>query len=536
MTVSGSASGSERLPDLATLSLRQQVAQLVVVRASGHLFDSQIRYPQWEPPTDALRAWIADEGVGGAILLGGSAAELAQRTRQLQSWTPIPLLLAADIEEGVGQRFPGATWFPPPLALAAIARRDRDRACALAEQMGAITAREALALGLNWLFSPVTDVNNNPDNPVINVRAFGETPEIVGDLVSAYLRGTQQVPVLSCAKHFPGHGDTSVDSHFDLPAVGVDADRLARVELPPFQRAIRAGTDSVMTAHLVVSAWDRERPATISPTVLGHLRDRLDFSGLIVTDALIMGAIARVAPASELPVLALEAGADIVLMPADPIAAINAICAAVESGRLHRERIRASLARIWTAKAKIASPPPLDYLAELTRPESGAIAHDIETAALRASDTEPVTLPSGTRNLVIVDDLLPRDFLDRHVPAIARPQQLGCTLHLTTPERLRELPADMPTLVQLFVRGNPFRGSASLDDNARHHLTRLLAGNVRAIALYGSPYLLDWLQSVAPPATPWVFAYGQMPSAQAIALDRLVKMSGFVDKVDATFL
>ena len=207
------------LPDLDTLSLAEQVAQMVVVRASGYLFDHQIQYPTWEPPAATLQHWLQDLGVGGVILLGGSAGELALRSQQLQSWAKVPLLIAADIEEGVGQRFSGATWFPPPMALSAIARKNASTAQHYAEEMGAITAAEALAIGINWVLAPVVDVNNNPDNPVINVRAFGETPEEVSQLATAFIRGAQRYPVLTTAKHFPGHGDTAVDSHLELPVL-----------------------------------------------------------------------------------------------------------------------------------------------------------------------------------------------------------------------------------------------------------------------------------------------------------------------------
>ncbi|MBD3563358.1 beta-glucosidase, partial [Planktothrix sp. FACHB-1355] len=246
---------------------------MVVVRASGYLFDHQIKYPQWEPPAAKLQHFISNLGVGGVILLGGSAAELALRSQQLQSWAKIPLLVAADIEEGVGQRFSAATWFPPLMAIGAIAEKDPNLAQHYAEEMGAITAQEALAIGINWVLAPIVDVNNNPDNPVINIRAFGETPAVVSQLASAYIKGTQRYPVLSTAKHFPGHGDTAVDSHLELPVIPHSPARLAEVELPPFAAAIAAGVDTVMSAHLLIPSWDNKLPATLSPSILtGQLR------------------------------------------------------------------------------------------------------------------------------------------------------------------------------------------------------------------------------------------------------------------------
>ncbi|PSB36877.1 beta-glucosidase, partial [filamentous cyanobacterium Phorm 6] len=336
------------------LSLPELVAQMFVVRASGYLFDHQIRYLEWEPTADKLRYYLEKLGVGGVILVGGSAAELAVRSHQLQSWAKFPLLLAADIEEGVGQRFAGATWFGPPMAIAEIATHDAGKADRYAEQMGSVTAIEARAIGLNWILAPVVDVNNNPDNPVINVRAFGETSEIVGKLASAFIRGAGQHPVLTTAKHFPGHGDTAVDSHLELPVLPHSPARLAAVELPPFVEAIAAGVDAVMSAHLLIPAWDAEFPATLSRKILiGKLREELGFDGLIVTDALVMGAIANKYGANEAAVLAAEAGADVLLMPLDPEGAILAVCEAVTQGRILLSQIKESVNRIWKAKIKV---------------------------------------------------------------------------------------------------------------------------------------------------------------------------------------
>ncbi|NJN88572.1 MAG: beta-glucosidase, partial [Leptolyngbyaceae cyanobacterium SL_7_1] len=256
------------LPDRESLTLAEQVAQMIVVRASGYLFDHQIQYPQWEPTAEKLQHWIQDVGVGGVILLGGSAVDVGLRSQHLQSWATIPLLIAADIEEGVGQRFEGATWFPPPMALGEIAQTDLEQAIALAKQMGQVTAVEAVAIGINWILAPVVDVNNNPQNPVINVRSFSNLPAQVSQLATAFIQGAQSHPVLTTAKHFPGHGDTAIDSHLELPVLPHSLERLQVIELPPFQAAIAAGVDAVMTAHLQIPALDAHHPATLSAEIL----------------------------------------------------------------------------------------------------------------------------------------------------------------------------------------------------------------------------------------------------------------------------
>ena len=534
---------------------------MVVVRASGYLFDHQIQYPVWEPPAETLRHWVQNLGVGGVLLLGGSAAEIGLRSHQLQDWATIPLLLAADIEEGVGQRFAGATWFPPPMALGAIAQRDLPTAMHLAEQMGEVTAREAVAMGLNWLLAPVVDVNNNPNNPVINVRAFGETAEVVSQLTTAFIRGAQQHPVLTAAKHFPGHGDTATDSHLELPVLSHSLERLAMVELPPFQAAIAAGVDAVMTAHLHIPAMDATDPATLSHQILtGELRQHLGFDGLIVTDALVMGAIAKHYGVNEVPVRAVEAGADILLMPADPEGAIAAVCHAVETGRISVERIHASIERIWRAKQKVGvlnlagdtshqwenvtpSPVQLDHIAQA---DAIATVEAILYHSLRShlpfspSPLSPSPLPSPSPhsplsssplNLILLDDLLHSNFLARQTPAIAIPQEKGYQLQIidshTPPIPLSLDPSEQHSiLLQVFIRGNPFRGSARLTQRVQdwfHHLVR--SQQLQAMVIYGSPYSLEHFLPQLSPEIPYIFTYGQMPSAQAIALKTLFSLS-----------
>lgn len=554
------------LPDWEALSLPQKVAQMVVVRASGHLFDHQIEYPNWEPPAAVLQHWLQDLGVGGVILLGGTAAEVGLRSRQLQDWATIPLLISADIEEGVGQRFSGATRFPPPMALSAIARQDVSQGVAYAEKMGEVTAQEAIAIGLNWVLAPVVDINNNPDNPVINVRAWGETAEEVSQLTTAFIRGAQRHPVLTTAKHFPGHGDTAIDSHLDLPIIPHDKARLDAVEFKPFVEAIATQVDAIMTAHVQIPALDPLHPATLSPAILtGTLRQSLGFTGLIVTDALIMSSITSRYGDTEAPVIAVEAGADILLMPVDPESTIQAVCHAVESGRIPLERIHASLERIWLAKHKVISVPVMGdsshaweqaqpdpvQVEKLAQPEAIATATDILQASMQVHRPIPSRLSARakvqSRNLIVLDDALNCSFLARSAPAIAIPQKLGYQLQVIdsyTPKvaldpdkiifehELHPETADwQPTLLQLFIRSHPFRDSSGLTQVALDWLRFLVqTEQLQALVLYGTPYVLEQFVSHLPVEVPYVFTYGQMELAQAIALDALFELA--IDPVD----
>jgi len=525
-------------------ALRRRVAPLLVVRASGYLSDGQRRYPRWELAHGELQRLLA-EGVGGVILLGASAAELGQRSRQLASWSDQPLLLCADVEEGVGQRFEGASWLVPPLALGRIHASDPDAALVLAERYGRCSGREARAVGLNWVLGPVCDVNNNADNPVINVRAWGEDPATAGALAAAFLSGAQAEGVLCCAKHFPGHGDTSSDSHLELPLLEHSRERLDRIELPPFRQAIAAGVASVMTAHLLLPSLDAERPATLSPAVLtALLRQELGFNGLVVTDALVMEAISGRYGAAEAAVLALEAGADLVLMPADADAALDGIVAAIQSGRLSESRIEASLERRRLALARCGSPQepaaaaaPLGPLSNGPIAEDRALALELVRRSLERQGPRlsAASLAGGGLNLIRVDTQLNCPFLPATAPALVRPAEVGLRACLldgqgpsawsgepTAPLALERL-APGPVLLQLFVRGNPFRGSAGGGQEPWAAVITQLqaAGRLAGLAVYGSPYLWQQLQPLLQPSIAAAYCPGQMPLAQAELLASL---------------
>jgi beta-glucosidase len=494
------------LPPWQELPLKQQIAQLLVVRASGHLFDHERRYPQWETPTAELQHWIQDLGIGGVILLGGSTAELMTRIQQMQAWSRVPLLMAADIEQGVGQRFSGATWMPPPMALGAIAQSNLSQACAYARAMGAITAQEAEAVGLNWLLAPLVDVNNNPDNPAISLRAFGETPEIVIPLATAFIQGAQNYRVLTTAKHFPGHGDTSVDPHLDLPIIPHDRHHLDQTELAPFRAAIATGVNAVMTAHLKVPALDPEYPATFSSAILTQLlRQEMGFGGLIVTDALVMQAITRHYGAEEAAILALAAGADILLMPVDPHRTIAAIDQAIQTGRLSQARVHAALERIWQAKQYLFNPVPDS---ELLSPE--LLSPELLSPELPSPELPSPELPSHQSSQTS------SQFSSAWIEQIAQPAALDLC-HLILEQSLTvqtpSLPAQTssPPCSSTPLPANSITASGSMAGTIPVNLIvvdNLLQANflglhtpaIKTPQAWG--YRLQWIDSQAPSMTP----------------------------------
>jgi beta-glucosidase len=500
--------------------LAQQVAQLVVVRASGHSYDRQIGYPQWEPPTAHLRYLVQELGVGGVLLLGGSALEIHARTQQLQSWAEVPLWIAADVEEGVGQRFAGGVWWPPPMALAEIAAQDLPAACRFAQHMGECTAREALALGVNWLLAPVADVNNNPHNPVIDVRAFGDRPEVVAPLVAHFVQGARTHPVLTTAKHFPGHGDTATDSHLALPVLPFPPERFAALEFPPFQAAIAAGTDAVMTAHVLAPQWDTAI-ATASPVLVTDvLRHQLGFTGLVVTDALVMaGATAR-APAADLAVAALQAGVDVLLMPADPVATIRAVVVAIEAGTLSYGRLVEALNRVWAAKTRMAIGG--EDFPSLGEPADWQAVETLLTRSNRHFVPPGWTRPATGVNLVVVEAA---PLLEGRSPAVSIPAAVGWPPLLVNHHSLAHLNLETlpPVFLQVFGRGHPFRGDRApyLKTLQATVQTLVCHQKLSALMVHGSPQVLTPLLPLLPDTCPWGFSYGQQPAAQAIALGPL---------------
>jgi beta-glucosidase len=526
--------------------LRRQVASLLVVRGSGHAEDRQRRYPRWELPNQELRRLIG-EGIGGVILLGGSSTELQQRCQTLQSWAREPLLLCADVEEGVGQRFEGGTWLVPPMALGRLHARDPERAIALAERYGRCTGRQARRCGLNWVLAPVADVNNNPGNPVINVRAWGDSPDCVKALACAFQRGLASTGVLGCAKHFPGHGDTGVDSHLQLPVLRHDKARLERVELPPFAQLIQTGVDSVMTAHLLIPALDPELPATLSRAVLTNLlRDDLGFQGLVVTDALVMEAISKRWGAGEAARLAFAAGADLILMPADADAAIEAIVAALQSGVIPREHLETALARRQQALQKVAAAAASGATGEGFQDEplelDGERSLALELIQLSLETQGPLPLPPLNAegiNLLRVDTVLPSPLLRADAPSLALAEAAGYRSLICHPQGISpwqpgadenplalERLGDGNVLLQLFLRGNPFRGERDRAEPWSAALRQLqrqqrLAG----LVVYGCPYTWANLRRELEPQIPAVYAPGQMAEAQQAALSLLLGSS-----------
>jgi beta-N-acetylhexosaminidase len=391
---------------------RERIAQLIVIGFSGHPMNTRTREYR------KFVHLVSQERIGGLILVNVTSGrtvtkadplEAASFINRMQRLARVPLLVSGDFERGASMRVDATTIFPHAMAFTA----SRDPSEARIE--GEITAREARALGVQWLFFPDADVNNNPDNPIINIRSYGENPTDVSEFVSAFIAGAHSVAgsrVLTTAKHFPGHGDTATDTHLNLATIGGGRPRLEQIEWAPFRAAIESGTDSVMTAHIAVPAIDDAGvPATLSPRIInGVLREELGFKGIVVTDALEMGGVAKGFSVGDAAVRSLLAGADVLLMPPDAELAINAVAAAVRSGQISQKRIDESVMRVLTAKARLGlATKKLVDLDEVhtvvNSPESNAVAQQIcdhaVTLVRNQNDFIPLK-PSGSTAFFIL--------------------------------------------------------------------------------------------------------------------------------------
>jgi beta-N-acetylhexosaminidase len=338
------------------MTVRERVGQLMMPWVLGDFA------PEGSPSHDRIVEYVERQGIGGVIMSVGTPIEVAAKLNDLQRHSRIPLLVGADLETGAGFRMRGALYMPGSIelggatefpSLMAVGAAGEER---LAYEMGRITALEARAVGIHVPFAPVLDVNNNPDNPIINVRSFGADPLAVSRMGIAFIQGVQDHGAIATGKHFPGHGDTDTDSHIALPVIRHDRERMDSVELRPFKDAIEAGMGAIMTAHISVPALNGgiREASTLSPLVMTRiLRDELGFEGIVFTDAMDMAAIARMHSAGEAAVRAIEAGADVILMPPNVQQAIDGIVEAIRTGRLDEARVNTSVMRVLDKKEEL---------------------------------------------------------------------------------------------------------------------------------------------------------------------------------------
>lgn len=495
-------------PLLRGLSLHDRIAQLIVVRGYGDYPPASSaeykRFLRWIE-TDHVGGFIVANHVANGNVQNAEPYEMVAFVNHVQKLARTPLLVASDFERGASMRVADTVKFPYLMAFGAAHDVDASK------QLGIDTAHEARALGINWVFAPDADVNNNPDNPIINTRSFGADPRAVAENVAAFIEGAHSDPkqyVLVAPKHFPGHGDTAEDTHLQLGRLDQPKERLESLELVPFRAAIAHGADSIMTAHLAVPAFEPANiPATLSHNILtGLLRDELTFKGIVVTDALDMQGITSQFQEGEAAVRAIEAGADVLLMPIDPEPCIAAIESAIKSGRLTRARIDASVIRVLNAKQKVglfkSRFVSVDALADELNDENAAhLAQDVAQRSLTLvkDDKHLVPFAAGSKNCLFVlrSDMFSHrgEVLVRELRR-ARADVVVYGAEADTPDPLLDATANAAASCQniyiaTFVTVTAYKGSVALDAPLSKLLHGVTQGKVPvAIVAFGSPFLL----------------------------------------------
>jgi beta-N-acetylhexosaminidase len=529
---------------LASMTLDERIGQLIIPATVGMFLN------QDSEAFKQARRDVTEFHVGGYHMLGEvnilhEPAGVALFINRLQELSKHPLWITADFEGGAGLRYIGATRLPRAMAMGATANPD------MAYQAARITAEEARALGVQVNFYPVVDVNNNARNPIINIRSFGGDPALVSRMARAYIRGSQEHGVMATAKHFPGHGDTSTDSHLELPVIDVDRARLNSIELPPFQAAVDEGVGGVMSAHIALPRIESGNlPATLSPMMLsGVLRGELKFGGVIFTDAMNMRGIAAHYPEGEAAVRAVKAGADVVLYPPSVEQVFVALKRAVESGEIKEARIDESVRRILTAKMKLGlDRKRLVDIANLDKvlgnaEHQRAAQQIIESAITLVRDKRgdlPMKLVPEQKVLFITmvdnsegwrDGVPGRAFFQGLVKR--HPNAISVYITDKTSAGELELVRKLATfsdavIVNAFIRVSSFKGSIDMSEG-EIQLLKHLSGISKpfGFVLYGSPYLLSFV----PELPTYVLAYEYYPAAEDAALKAVLGEIEFKGKL-----
>ncbi|HET8677416.1 MAG TPA: glycoside hydrolase family 3 N-terminal domain-containing protein [Blastocatellia bacterium] len=516
---------------LASMSVDEKIGQLIIPALVGMFLNQETEAFQ------QARRDITEFHVGGYHMLGEvntlhEPAGVALLINHMQQLAKIPLWITADFEGGVGLRYMGATRLPRAMAMGATGNPE------LVELAGRVAALEARALGVHVNFYPVVDVNNNARNPIINIRSFGGDPGQVSKLARAYIRGSQSAGAMATAKHFPGHGDTSVDSHLELPTIDVDRARLDQVELPPFRAAIEEGVGGVMSAHIALPRIEPDKlPATLSEKMLtGVLRTEMKFGGVIFTDAMNMQGVAAHYPEGEAAVRAIKAGADIVLYPPSVEKAFTAIKRAVETNEITVARIDQSVRRVLAAKAWLGLDK--NRLVDITKLDRvlGSAEHQraarqiIENAITLVRDKRdvlPLKLTPEQKVLFITmvdnsegwrDGVPGRAFYAGLAGRHPKTTNVYVT-DKTSPaefDLIRKLAAFSDVvIVNGFIRVSSFKGSIDMTEGEINLLKHFSAMEKPFVfVLYGSPYLITFV----PELPSYVLAYEYYPAAEEAAL------------------
>ncbi len=547
------------------MSLEEKIGQLISIGINAHFLNQE------SDEFRELQRQVEQNHVGGIILFRGPVYESVHLVNRMQALARLPLLISADLEAGAGMRFDDTINFPWNMAVGATGNPD------YARRQGEMTAREARALGIQQIFAPVVDVNNNSANPVINVRSYGEDPQAVASFAAAFVEGAQRGGVIATAKHFPGHGDTAVDSHRGLPVINVGRARLDALELVPFRAVIGAGIGAVMSAHIglpqidatKISPLPRDKairpayveeggeivdesaylPSTLSPVMLdGILRRDLGFDGIVVTDAMDMSGLTIYFKQDEAAVRAVLAGADMLLKPADPGGCVRGLREAVKSGRLTERRIEESARRILAAKYDLGLTreriAPLEQIDRLVSSgEALKLADEIAEHAITLVRDDTKLLQTGQirpgARIFVLGVTNGEDRFWIAQPFASTLQHAGqrvdsLTLDARSPAEEVKMAVERASkadVVVVAMYGRVRSGAANsvgVPEQGASALAALLERKKTVVGIsFGNPYLLQNFPALAT----YVVAYGDMPSLQRAAALAMLRQSDMTGKL-----
>ncbi|MCX7833413.1 MAG: glycoside hydrolase family 3 protein [Ignavibacteria bacterium] len=523
---------------LQKMTLREKIAQMIITSSKG------VQMNEDSKEFKRIKSLIIKEKIGGIIFFKGNSKELASLTNQLQGYSEVPLLMSADYENGTGMRLVDGSLFPNNMAIGATRRSD------LVYKMGLLIAKECKVLGIHQNYAPVVDVNNNPDNPIINVRSYGEKPELVSEMAVSFIKGLQDGNIIATAKHFPGHGDTDIDSHNDLPVLNFDIKRLEQIELLPFKNTINAGVKSVMVGHISLPEIDKEfnLPASLSPVLINSLLiNGYGFKGLVVTDALDMAGITKNYSTKQVALLTVKAGVDLILMPQNEKETIDEIENAVLNGIISEDRIDSSVRKILSVKKwlnldenKFINENEVSiYINSSEEQElSQAIADASITLVKNDSKAIPIIRKDNIFTLININNTLDRRASDLFIELMKNDSNFKLESVYDYPQEnqdinsiIENIPISNFCIVPIFSKVVHKSGTVSLPKHQIEFIKKLQVRGTRVLVIsFGNPYILRDFTDI----DSYICAYSDVPTSVVAVYKALTGQIDFNGKLPIT--
>lgn len=493
-------------------SIEKKLYQMIIARLSGNLIDDKSYQEKI--------IFLVKKGIGGFLLFGGKKNNVKKFIKKLQNISEIPLFIASDIEKGVGHQIEGCTIFPSQMAVASSISKNNNNDLDLLDNMLNKIISEALDIGINMPLIPVVDVNQNPDNPIICTRAFSDDPDIVSWFTEKYIKNMEACGLITCAKHFPGHGDTSKDSHITLPVINKSLNELYNIDIKPFKTAIKAGTSSIMVGHLCITSLDK-KPASVSKKVIQNLlREKLNFKKLVITDALTMNALKNI---EDVEFQCIKAGNDILLHPYDPVYTVSLLVKKIRDNKLTEDRINKSFNKIITIKKKLTN----KQIYRVNYRENKKVSTIIYNKSITLVKNRTDLIPFNGKKPVLMTifgeiSLFDSDYFIKRLKILSiikDPEEITLTNIKDKYEAF---------ICIIFTTISAWKGHSGLLENEIKTIHRLLSKVKNSILIsFGNPYIIRYF----PNADSIIVSYDVDTNAQKAVIECLIGKSIFEGKL-----